>query len=95
MPLSAAVGSSMTIPVYTGYRPLSTSHSLVSLLDLFVRMMLAAERTELFHLETLSRRLLILHAGVVLPLALGALKCNLFARHIDYLNFLKPINKEA
>jgi hypothetical protein len=45
-------------------------------------MVLAAEGAEFLHLEPLGGRLLILHAGVILPLALGALKCNLFARHI-------------
>jgi hypothetical protein len=62
-------------------------------------MVLAAERAKLFHLETLGGRLFILHAGVILPLTLGALKCNLFARHIDNLNFFlsrrAPLRRKA
>src|SRR5271154_4263611 len=52
------------------------------LLNLFMRVVFAAERAELLHFETLRGRLLVLHARIVLPFALGALKCNLFARHI-------------
>jgi uncharacterized membrane protein (DUF441 family) len=45
-------------------------------------MVLAAERAEFFNLQPLRHGLLILHAGVVLPLALGALQCDLFPRHV-------------
>src|SRR5450755_1049864 len=51
------------------------------LLNLFVRKMLAAERTELLQLDPLRRGLLVLGARIILPLALGALKCNVLARH--------------
>jgi hypothetical protein len=51
------------------------------LLDLLVRMVLTAEGTEFLHLQPFRRRLFVLHAGVVFTLALGALKCDIFARH--------------
>src|ERR1051325_4241538 len=51
------------------------------LFDLLVRNMFAAERTELLELYALRHGLFILRAGVVLPLAFGALQCNLFAWH--------------
>src|SRR5579859_4787732 len=54
------------------------------LLDFFVRMVLAAEWAVLFKLQPLRHGLLVLHAGVVLPLALGALQCDLFPRHVRY-----------
>src|SRR5256885_9396801 len=41
-----------------------------ALLDLLVRHVLTAERAELFHLQPLRGDLLILHAGVVLALAI-------------------------
>lgn len=43
--------------------------------------MLAAERTELLKLETLSGRLLVLGVAVVPALAFIALQLNNFARH--------------
>jgi hypothetical protein len=45
-------------------------------------MVLTAEGAELLHLQPFRRRLFILHAGVVFTLALGALKCDILARHI-------------
>src|SRR5229473_1414362 len=45
-------------------------------------MVLAAERAELLNLQPLCHGLLVLHAGVVLPLALGALQSDLFPRHV-------------
>jgi hypothetical protein len=52
------------------------------LLNLLVRMVLAAEGAEFLHLQPFGGRLLVLHAGVVFTLALGALKCDVFASHI-------------
>src|SRR5258706_5339660 len=52
-----------------------------SLLDPLVRMVLAAERAELFQLQPLGRSFLVLHAGVVLAFTLSALKCDLFSCH--------------
>src|SRR5690348_6120001 len=51
------------------------------LLDFAVRLVLAALRAELFELETLGGRLLILHVCVVPILALSALKGDDFTRH--------------
>ena len=48
-------------------------------------MMLAAEWAKLGKLQTLRRSLLILHGGVVLPLALTTLQCDLFSCHITSL----------
>jgi hypothetical protein len=45
-------------------------------------MVLAAERAKFLHLQPFRGRLFVLHAGVVFTLALGALKCDIFARHI-------------
>jgi hypothetical protein len=45
-------------------------------------MVLAAEGAEFLHLQPFRGRLFVLHAGVVFTLALGALKCDIFARHI-------------
>jgi hypothetical protein len=45
-------------------------------------MVLAAEGTEFLHLQPFRGRLFVLHASVVFTLALGALKCDIFARHI-------------
>ena len=44
-----------------------------SLLNFLVRVVLAAERTKLAELQPLRHGLLILHAGVILPLTLSAL----------------------
>src|SRR6185312_645949 len=51
------------------------------LLDFLMRMVLTAEGTEFLHLQPFRGRLLVLHASVVFTLALGALKCDVFARH--------------
>src|SRR5579862_8769514 len=51
------------------------------LLDLLVRMVLAAEGAEFLHLQPFRGGLFVLHAGVVFTLALGALKRDVFARH--------------
>ncbi len=56
------------------------------LLYLFVRMMLAAERAELFEFNTLGRRLLVLHACVIFPLTFRALEGDLFTCHISAPN---------
>jgi hypothetical protein len=58
------------------------------LLDFFVRMVLSAKGAELFELQPLRHGLLVLHAGVVLSLALGALQCDLFSWHQTLLPFL-------
>ena len=52
-----------------------------ALLNFFVRMMLAAERAEFFHFKPLRCGFLVLHARIVLALAIGALKSDLFSRH--------------
>jgi hypothetical protein len=57
------------------------------LFDLFMRMMLAAERTELAQLQPARRGLFIFHAGVVLVFAFTTLQCNLFPRHCIFLLF--------
>jgi hypothetical protein len=46
-----------------------------------VRMVLAAEWAKFAEFQPLRHRLLVLHAGVIFPLTLGALQCDLFARH--------------
>jgi hypothetical protein len=45
-------------------------------------MVLTAEGAEFLHLQPFRGRLFVLHAGVVFTLTLGALKCDIFARHI-------------
>ena len=52
------------------------------LLNFLVRMVLAAEGAMFLQFQPLRHRLLVLHAGVILPLTLSALQCDLFARHI-------------
>jgi hypothetical protein len=47
-----------------------------------MRMVLAAEGAEFLHLQPFRRRLFVFHSGVVFTLALGALKCDIFASHI-------------
>jgi hypothetical protein len=47
-----------------------------------MRMVLSAEGTKFLHLQPFRGGLFVLHAGVVFALALGALKCDLFACHI-------------
>src|SRR3954470_14202408 len=74
-------------PTNSGQGPADLSVTLafrskLPLLNLLMGMVLAAERAELLHLQPFRGRLLVLHAGVVFTLALGALKCDLFARHI-------------
>src|SRR5689334_18228058 len=51
------------------------------LLDLLVGHVLAAEGAELLQLNALRGGFLVLHAGVVLALAVPTLKGNLFSRH--------------
>jgi hypothetical protein len=46
-----------------------------------MHLMLAAVRAELFELQPLGRRFLVLHVAVVPILALRALERNNFARH--------------
>jgi hypothetical protein len=53
-----------------------------------MRMVLAAERAELLHLDPLGRGFLVLHAGVILPLALSALEGDLLSRHC-YCSFTR------
>jgi hypothetical protein len=60
----------------------SPSARISSLLDLLVRMMFTAERAELLDLQPFRHGFLVLHAGVILALALGALKRDLFSRHV-------------
>ena len=50
-------------------------------------MVLTAERAEFLHFQPLRRRLLVLHPSVVFTLALGALKCDILARHFADLLF--------
>src|ERR1700730_5646420 len=52
------------------------------LFDLLMRHVLTAERAELLQLQSFRAGLLVLHAGVVLALAITALKCNLLTSHI-------------
>jgi hypothetical protein len=52
-----------------------------SLLDFFVRLMLAALGAELLELETIGSRLLVLHVRVVPIFAFRTLKRDYFARH--------------
>jgi hypothetical protein len=47
-----------------------------------MRLMLAAERAKLLHLNPFSRRLLVLRFAVVAVLAFTALKLNDFAWHL-------------
>src|ERR1700693_2794045 len=51
------------------------------LLNFLVWVVLTAEGAEFLHFQPFRRGLLILHAGVVLALTLGALKCDVLARH--------------
>jgi hypothetical protein len=53
-------------------------------------MVLAAERAELFEFNTLGGRLLVFHARVILPLALAALKRDLFTWHFRYSSLKNP-----
>src|SRR5260370_27783929 len=53
------------------------------LLDFLVDLVLAAERAELLQLDPLGGQFLVLGVRVVLALALGTLKRNNFARHVD------------
>ena len=65
-------------------RPYSRGQGLLTLSVAYLislcAMVLAAERAELLQLQPLRRGLLVLHAGVVLTLTLGALQRNLFSR---------------
>jgi hypothetical protein len=56
-----------------------------------MRLMLPAERAELFHLETFSGRLLIFGFAVVAVLALGALKLDNLSRHFS-LPFISQLS---
>ena len=63
--------------------PLRDHFSVASeLLDLLVRMMLAAERAELAQFQPLRGSFLVLGRGVIAILALRALKSNDLARHL-------------
>ncbi len=64
------------------YAPTSRDNS--SLLNFFVRLMLAAVRTEFTELDSFRRGLLVLCLGIIAVLALTALKSNNFA-HSLYL----------
>src|SRR5947208_2806390 len=52
------------------------------LLNLLVRVMLAAERAEFREFQAFRRGFLVLHGGVVLALTLATLQCNLFSCHL-------------
>jgi hypothetical protein len=51
-----------------------------------MRLVLAAERTELLKLETLGRRLFVFCVAVVPAFAFIALQLNNFARHAKFLS---------
>jgi hypothetical protein len=53
-----------------------------------MRLMLAAERTELLELETLGSRLFVLCVAVVPALAFIALQLNNLARHTKSLSLI-------
>jgi len=59
----------------------SNQSPIAILLDLAMRLVLAAAGAELLELKTLSRRLLVLRIRIVPLLALLALERNDFARH--------------
>src|SRR5258706_14598520 len=66
-----------------------TSPGISILLDLLVRVMLAAIWTKLLKLEAVRRRLLVFHVAVVPVLALGALERDNFASHLLLLTASK------
>jgi hypothetical protein len=62
-------------------RGLSVPFAPVLLLGFFMRLMLAAERAELFQLNPLRRRALVLRLAVVPVFAFAALELNNFTWH--------------